>query len=320
MTKAMLPHDYQLMLEAKYSKANIRDYVRNDVYGFEELMVKINMCVVDIQKWIDSDHYPQKAKSLETFNECDLEVMLVDILSLMLTAYPVGVSFELTAVIGLVNRCMPHSNEYERIKRCGEILYFMAESDIINMNPAFTSASNTITVSNIYALGGSTAKYIALSRFTPPMVCPPKIVKSARDSGYLTKQDFQVLKPKHMHDDYINLYSLNKFMQTAFSIDVQTMLITQDVLKTKSSKDDSKVDREDKEKAFEVLQVGTAEVCAHIVRSGNVAFFAAYYCGRGRTYCRGYHVNAHGNSWRKAILNFKESAHVEVDESLRDLF
>ena len=315
--KRMLPHDYQMMMETKYSKSNIREYVRKDIEECSDLMAKINICVVDITRWIDAEHYDSKKESLQLFKEINVEDMIIDIMALMLTAYPLHVAFDLTAAVGLVNRCLPHKENSERVKRCGEILYHMANSDLVTMRPAYANSKNVITVANKYSIGGDTAKYINLSRFTPPLVCEPNEIKSARDSSYLTKQSFAVLKSKHAHDYEINLVSINKFAQTPFSLDKETLYLIEDQIKAKKKKkydtNATVANAEQKEKAFDKLTLTTAEVCADLIKAGNRFFFDPFYCGRGRTYCRGYHVNMHGNSFRKSMLNFADP--VDMDQT-----
>ena len=322
----MLPVDYQLMMETKYSKANIRNYVRQDISGCADLMAKINICVVSIVRWINEDHYESKKTSLKVFLEVDIEEMIIDIMALMLTAYPLNVQFDLTAAVGLVNKCLPQKSDSERIKRCGEILFHMASNDLVNMRPAFASAKGVITISNKYSIGGETAKYITLSRFTPPMVCEPNEIKRCKDSAYLTKQQFSALKGKHQHDGEINLVSLNKFIQTPFSLDIETLMMIEDYIKPKKKKkyDTNAVvaNTTQKEKAFESLTLTTAEVCSDLVKAGNRFYFDGFYCGRGRTYCRGHHVNMHGNSFRKSMLNFADPVQVDPSsvEEYRDFF
>ncbi|MGL4252923.1 MAG: hypothetical protein ACRCR2_02540 [Fusobacteriaceae bacterium] len=327
-------HSLQLAAEQMCSKAKVREMVREDIYECEELVAKLHMTSVSIIRWANEDHYDAKKRSLETLLEVDIESMLIDILAILLVAYPPHVPFELTAVIGLVKNCLPYPNEDEQIKRCGEVIFHMANCDLLGMRPAFASPTGTITVYNKYSIGGDTAKYINQMRFTPPMVCKPLEVTKANESGYLTKgHGKKVLKPKHMHNFPINLVSINKFNQTALTIDTELLELIEDKMKIAKPKAKKKYEAEvnknkptkiksleSRQRDFDKLKQETAEVCENLIAAGNVFHLTHFYCGRGRTYSNGYHVDYQGNPFRKAMVSFVETAPVGISDEERSFF
>lgn len=312
--KTMLPRDYQLMLENKYSKANIRSYILKDIAECKELMDKLTVCTQSINIWINENHYESKKESLQKLKEVDITELLVDMLSVLLTQ---SYKMEITAAVGLVAGFTPWKDYKEAIKRSAELLYHMAACDIIDMSPAFLSETDTILISNKYGLSGETAKYIEMSKFTPPMVCVPETVKNARESGYLTKQKFSILKPKHMHNYPINLSSINKFNSTPLSLDMEFLKMVEDEI---SITVDSEKEVEMQTKNFNKFRLETYDVCLEMYKAGNQFYLTTFYDARGRTYSRGYHINYQGNSYRKAMINMMPVGINEDIEQYKDLF
>lgn len=306
----MLPRDYQLMMENKYSKANIRTYIVKDIEGCKELMDKLHICTMDVQEWAKKDHYESKYNSLAVIREMEPEEvkgLLIDMMSMILTQ---SYQMEITSAVGMVAGFMPWDDYLVAIKRAGELLFHLANCDIIDMSPAFLSETETILIKNKYNIGGETAKYIEMSKFTPPMVCVPEPVKSSRDSGYLTKQKFALLKGKHQHGYPVNLSAINKFNATPLTLDVEFLKMVEDEIEMVVG---DEVDVEKRQNAFDKLRLETYDVCMDIIRAGNEFYETHFWCGRGRTYSRGYHVNSQGNSYRKAMINFAEAAPIDED-------
>lgn len=316
--KTMLPYDYQLMMENKYSQSNIRKYILKDIQECREIMDKLHICVIDIKKWADKPHYESKYKSLAVIREMTeegLRDLLLDMMSVLLTQ---SYKMEITSAVGLVSGFMPWEEYTVKIKRAAELIYHLANCDLINMSPAYLSETETILISNKYSISGDTAKYIEMSRFTPPMVCEPVKVKSVHDSGYLTKQRFSLLKSKHKHNYPVNLIAINKFNAIPLSLDIDFLKEVEDSIKMEVG---DEIDVEKREKLFNQYKLETYEVCMDVIRAGNVFYETHFWCGRGRTYSRGYHINSQGNSYRKAMINFAEPAVIDEDiEQYKDFF
>lgn len=309
----MLPRDYQMMLENKYSKANIRKYILKDISECEEMMDKLHICTMEVIQWADEPHYESKHASLAVLREMEPEEvqgLLVDMMSMILTQ---SYQMEITSAVGLVAGFMPWDDYLVKIKRASELLFHLANCDLINMSPAYLSETETILISNKYSIGGDTAKYIELSKFTPPMVCVPEPVKSTRDSGYLTKQQFALLKSKHQHSMPVNLEAINKFNSIPLTLDIEFLKMVQDEIAIAVG---DEVDVDKRQQAFEKYTLETYEVCMDIIRAGNEFYETHFWCGRGRTYSRGYHINSQGNSYRKAMINYAEAA--ELNEDIDD--
>ncbi|WVI66504.1 RNA polymerase [Vibrio phage pVco-7] len=312
MTTRMLPRDYQMMMETKYSKSNIRKYILDDIQECQELMDKLHICALQVEKWCQEDHYESKKESLAVLldEEFSIKDLLVDIMSMVLTQ---SYRMEITSAVGLVAGFMPWEDYRIKIKRAAELLFHLAACDIIDMAPAFISETNTVLISNKYSIGGDTAKYIEMSKFTPPMVCVPEPVKSTRESGYLTKQQFAILKGKHQHNYPVNLASINNFNSIPLSLDHEFLRMVEDELETDA---ETEMEIDKRRKAFDKLRLETYDVCLDIIRAGNEFYETHFWCGRGRTYTRGYHINSQGNSYRKAMVNYAEAA--DINEDIED--
>lgn len=310
MNNTMLPYDYQMMLENKYSKANIRQYILEDIKGCKELMDKLHICSMDVINWANKEHYQSKHESLgmlRDMSQDEIKDLLIDMMSMILTQ---SYRMEITAAVGMVAGFMPWDDYKVAIKRAAELLFHLANCDIINMTPAFISDTDTVLISNNYSIGGETAKYIEMSKFTPPMVCVPQTVKSSRDSGYLTKQKFALLKGKHQHNYPVNLSAMNKFNQIPLTLDIEYLKAVEDEIEL-SVEEPKEIEKQQHQ--FDRYRLETYDVCMDMIRAGNEFYETHFWCGRGRTYVRGYHINSQGNSYRKAMVNFAEHTPITED-------
>ena len=292
----MLPHDLQEMIETQYSRHHVRSLIKEELTN--TLMEPIYECIGRIQSWIEEDHYDTKKDSLNYLNDnVNWEELLIDILAVVIPSSKTT----LTSIVGQTAHLLPIKYE-AAVKRMSEILYQMAVSDLIEMTPAHNSEEGVIIIENVYCLSDKLLHHLNKVRFVPPMVCEPKALRHNKDSGYLTFRSPIMSKSYNQHDGDLCLDVMNLTNKCAFSVDIDFLKAAKDTL----------VD--------ETLNQMTNETCVDLFHWGNKFYFNNFYDARGRMYCRGYHLNYQGNSYRKAMLNFHKTEEIEVDEEYEGIF
>lgn len=309
-------YELQAHIERKYSKQNIRKFVRGELETSEIIMLQLDRCTVAIEEWMNKPSYPQKEASLLFLRESGLDIkdMLIDILTETL---PQRGPLTMTSVCGQCAHILPYEDYMESVKRMADIIVIMARCDIFDIKQANSAEGLSILVFNKYGLDDKASAYIKQTKFLPPMVCKPRKLKTNRDSAYILHRAGPFSRKVTPHNGDICLDSMNSFNSTAFSLDIDFLYQVEDELK---ENDDIKVDTEIREKDFEHLVRATNEVCVELIKAGNKFYFPNYDDARGRKYRRGYHVNPQGNSFRKAMLNFADAVPMEMPEDMKEFF
>ena len=292
----MLPHDLQEMIETEYSRHHVRTLIKEELK--DTLMEPIYECIGRIQSWIKEEHYETKKNSLEYLNDnVNWEELLIDVLAVIIPA----TKTTLTSIVGQTAHLLPIKYEIA-VKRMSEILYQMAVADLIEMTPAHDSDEGVIIIENVYCLSDKLLHHLNKVRFVPPMVCEPRTVKHNKDSGYLTFRSPIMSKSYNQHEGDLCLDVMNLTNKCAFSLDIDFLKAAKDTLVDES------------------LNQMTNETCVDLFHWGNKFYFNNFYDARGRMYCRGFHLNYQGNSYRKAMLNFHKTEEIKVDEEYEGIF
>lgn len=287
----MIPLDLQASIEHSYSREHARKLIHADISNLD-----LEPCISSILQWIDGDHYPTKKDSLLAIEHIDWNSLLVDILAVVIPT----VSAPITSIVGQVAHLLPLDYEVA-VKRMGEILYKMAESDLINIYPA--NRNGVIEIESVHTLSEQTLWHLSKTRFLPPMLVPPRVLKSNKDSGYLTVKSPILSRGTKIDNRELCLDLINLTNSCAFSLDIDFLRASEDI---------SEYSSKEEEIQAEHLRKLTNEMCVDIYHQGNEFYFNHFYDARGRLYCRGYHVNYQSNSYRKAMLNFHKSTPIEV--------
>lgn len=331
--------DAQIALELKYSKVNCRQYILDDIQNSQEVIDSIELCHKYILDWCETPTYDSKQEMLLQLLEKDKEhkgKYIIDMLWSILCEIFLGDRLQnATALVGRCIRFLPWSREdYIEpllLKRLGEIIYWMAEADLVDTILPRDSETEMLMVANPWALSDKTIELLALSKFVPPMIHPPKRVKSIKDSGYFRHKS-QIMSKWWNQDNEgnIGLNFINRRNATPFKIDLDYLNVCDDVMDFSLDEDewdeDVIADLEKQEKQWQKFQIDTNEIAREITQlsidnggDGKI-YFNTFYDNRGRKYCRGYHISYQGNSHRKAMLNFAETCEIDGIAKYLDKF
>lgn len=321
-------YELQGAIENVYSKRNIRKMVMSDIQECEPIMHSVFTCVRFIEDWMQQDFYLSKNLEIKKLEGTDLEAMVLDIMVILMQQdfhY-----FEMTKVVASVLKCTPfggvilelendtESKAYMRGIKCAcSILVKMAEADLIDIHPAYRSATGTVCVSLPFHFDGETGKAIERAKFLPPMVCKPKKLKKNTDSGYLSFNSHRITKKLQQHNGDICLDVINLVNSTPYTLNQQVLEMCHDEFSFDDEKD---LDEEKQRELFEAHVKATNETCIELITLGNKFWFEWFVDYRGRMYDRGYELHIQGNSYKKAMLDFHEPSEITGWEAYASIF
>lgn len=143
-----------------------------------------------------------------------------------------------------------------------------------------------------------------------PMVIEPNVVRTNRETGYVTSGGSIILRDNH-HDDDVCLDHINRVNKTRLVVNPDTarMIQNQWADLDKQRPCETPTDFAKRKAAFEKYDRISRDVIESMFMSEDGFYLTHKYDKRGRTYAQGYHINPQGNTWNKAVVEF---AHREV--------
>lgn len=145
-----------------------------------------------------------------------------------------------------------------------------------------------------------------------PMVVPPRIVKSNKQSGYITSHGSLILRNNH-HEEDICLDHINRMNQIPFEIDEVCAHMVKNQWRNLDKPNDGETEQDftKRVRAFEKYDRTAKDVIDLLIKEGNLFYLTHKYDKRGRTYSQGYHVNYQGAPWNKAVITFHNKELIE---------
>lgn len=281
----------QKLMEHLYSRANIRKHIRKDLADSPEIQKKIEYGIQLLTEFIEKDHgYVTKNLRILQLRHINLRELIEDILEVILVLPGEEL---LTSVVGRLAHTMHYSNQLAGIKTLAEILAVLCRTDLFDI--LREPEMNRLTVQSRYQPSKELAAFIAQTKYIPPMVCAPNLLKNNYDSAYLTRKDSLILGTGNFHTDDICLDSLNKFNQVTLSLNV-------DILKLHQEMPTTLLDTYEKQQAHDTLVRESMTVYLELVALGNRFHLTHKVDKRGRTYSQGYHVNTQGSKFKRSII------------------
>ncbi len=288
-------HESQLVTERKYSKQEIAKYVQLDLKNTPELVVAIENCVGLLEEYLSTE-YSYKSKNVRV-GELDIDTVEALVYKVLEVTMLLSRSLTFTALVGMCCNGI-HEEKLDSIKSISEIIAYMDRAGLLMVIPASESESEMMEVLPVYIASEEVSDFARNTRYLPPMVCKPNILKTNRTSPYLTITGKSlILKSGNHHDGEISLDNLNRLSAIPLSLDLE-------MLKTFDEEAAYPLDTPKKVAQFKKIQTDSYEVFLDLVACGNKFFQPWKSDKRGRSYADGYHCNVHGNSFRKSIINF----------------
>jgi len=308
MINELMMVERQKGIEAKYSRTNINKVVQKDLDETPCLIEKMFKAVELLHQWVAADHTYGTAKTPEAQQSKNRRLAQLDtegfpslVNSIMLVVLQLDQPEKMTSLVGRLANSMGYSNKQDGIKTIAEIIAVICEADVFDI---IRGDLNQLYIKNLYRLDDRVLKFIAETKYLPPMVCRPEIVRNNYESGYLTKKDALILKAYNYHDENICLDHINRMNQIPLTLNIPLLKLYAEMPK-------KALDTEEKRIAYERMVNASYRVYADLAANSNRFFLTHKVDKRGRTYAQGYHVNTQGSAYKKTICDFYEKEVVE---------
>lgn len=269
----------QVDLELKYSKYQIKDWIKHNV----EIDSMFKSIEIAIQQQLDrsSEFYTSKRvryitlkkhTSYEIALELICNVLLLGTSTLQAHATILGNNF--------------HEDPIAAVKSGAELLAIAESSGLYEIVHSSVSDTGTTMLIPLYEVDDDIAQWIRATMYLPPMVEKPREWTTNTDGGlYLTKTSC-ILGPNNHHEETQALDVLNKLQSIEWTHSSISNL-------DEPIKDDEGFSQRATQSKY--------------VRSitPDTFYFVWKYDKRGRLYSQGYDINLQGDEYRKASIEFK---------------
>jgi len=150
-------------------------------------------------------------------------------------------------------------------------------------------------------------------QFPLPMVVPPQEVIENTDIGMYLSKGFISLKAMYHHDEDLCLDHINSLNNMKLCINFDTVRMVKNKWRNldKQKPSETRNDFMKRKKAFEKYDRVTKEVLSLVLMEENSFYLTHQPDKRGRTYCKGYHINYQGTAWNKAVVEFYDKESIE---------
>lgn len=173
----------------------------------------------------------------------------------------------------------------------------------------------TARFSLIYAVTEDVEQMLARYQFPLPMVIPPKKVTTNKmGSGYLNQKGRIILNGSDVFDDEdVCLDHINRANSVGLELNLDVVASKEGYMIPPVRKiGESFEDFRKRKRQMEVFYDTSVEVMEGVASLGNEIWLTHKYDRRGRCYCVGYHVNAQGTDYNKAVLSLARKEKISV--------
>jgi hypothetical protein len=290
----------QIVIEDTYSKKNIKNKVLQELIEMDNggLGDKIDIACRAVQKYIRGTYYTSKNVRIDHLYEIDASIddIVYEILIIVLQTKGYQT---IQSVCGRLAGLLKYENIFDGIRTAGELITVACESDLYDIIRPRDSITGSALVEANYILSDELMQYIANTKYLPPMICEPNIIKNNWDCAYLTVHEPVMLKG-NTHEGKLPLDVINIRNKIALSLDLNILELEE--LPKKA------LDTHEKKVNFARMKEASRTVYNDLVESGNVFHLTHRVDERLRMYTQGYHCSYQSSQYKKALiqLNKKE--------------
>ncbi len=298
-------HDFkqitQINNEIQYTRKSIDDMIRAELLQDDVVVNTIDTGMDLLETYMYGIYYESKHKRVIQLDNLDLFELVVQVL--------IGVAYcqtpELfTSVTAKLANRLGFDDKEEATTTMAEITAVLCQTDLFDITKVSKYAS-LMVVSNM-TLSNQLIEYINNSEYLPPIVCKPEPLENNYSSAYLTVSESLILGNGNHHNGDICLDVLNIMNSVALTIN-RDFLINVNELPT------FELDTVQKTNQWHRFRSQSWEFYELMINQGNTFYFNHKVDKRGRLYSCGYHINTQGNSYKKAMLEFKKQEYVTGD-------
>lgn len=318
--------------ELRFARKHIDKMIVDALKADESIMAKHAMGVEMVKEFLTTHYWYEKKDGttvdFESKNMRLAQLQHINVEELVLDIFT-GIAYvqrpELfTSVTAQLAGRLNMSDKTEAIQTVAEIVAVLCNTDAFDILKY--SKGGSLMIVSTMELPDSLLDFIEHSEYLPPMVCPPKTVRSNSESGYLTLNDSLILGSGNHHDGDICLDVINIVNQVPLSLDLEFLCQVEETPKELTIEDikaealkrgkilsdaDAKIrlaraiDNWDnfKEQSYRFYNL--------MAQQGNVFYLTHKWDKRGRLYASAYHISTMGTAFKKASIELANKEIVE---------
>jgi len=301
----MTPRDCQSANEHTYSRKNVQKYIKKCIEISPDLMTLRDQGVQLVLNWLAGQYDQEKQSRLDQIKNLDLNILVMDVFVLTANCtYPdmfTSVSAQLASKLFM-------SDTGAAITTCAEILAVIAPTGVYQLSKA--GPSYPLKLQTCIQLDKKLTDLIDRSRYLPPMVGEPEVIKTNRDSGYLTHNESVIMGSGNHHNDEISLDVLNILNRTPLKLNECFL----DNVKEVPNKPLDTIEKLTNWERFKSLSKHFYD----LIRNQAEKFYLVHgFDKRGRAYCHGYNISTQGAPYKKAMIDFANKEYVDVPKEYK---
>lgn len=303
----MLPRDMQLSNEYRFSRKHIDGYIQQEIEQNRDVMAKHAQGVQLLEDYRSKTYsYQSKNDRIAQIQHLELEPLVMRIF--VQVAY-CQVPELFTSVTAQLAGQLGFSEKVDAITTVAEMMAVLCLTDAFDIIKADRSAS--LVIQSRIPVSEQLQRYVAQSRYLPPMVCEPAPIEHNYQSPYLTHNDCQILGKGNGHTDDICLDAINTQNRVPLRLDL-------DFLSTVEENPTFTFKEPEQQEQWQRFKAESYETYLMLARQGNRFYLTQKVDKRGRMYAQGYHVTTQGTPFKKAMVELADEEIVEgVPDHLR---
>lgn len=298
----------QREIEEKYSRRNIRGWIKDILTEDEEVMYSMSNAYMTIQEYLLGDYYPSKNKRYSDFLlSNDIETVIIEVMIEVVQAAEGRSIFQ--QIAGKVASYINGMDYLDSIKTVADIMGLMCHADMFDViQPALTE-EGVLIVQSHFGLDEPTLQRIANTKYIPPMLVKPADVFQNKGYQYRTFQTSLIKKKHNYHEEYL-AYDVVNILQS-YELSLDTHVVHNEIEVSKKP-----LDTPEKVTNFNRMVLASKATYLETIKLGNKFYTPWSADKRGRFYSDGYHINYQSTEFKKALINLKP---LQVDSCKRTL-
>lgn len=295
------PYDLQESNEYRYCRHHLRKHLEEELWEHPSNEAKVRHGVLLLEHWLSQDYYESKNIRLAQLKNLDLDRLVRDIF-ISIAQIPNRETF--VSATAQIARHLDFDDRTSAITTIAEITAVLCETDAFDIIKE--SARASLQIENRLQLSNHAVAAINRAMFPLPMVCPPRLLRTNFESGYLSFNNSVLLGRANSYSEDVCLDVINTQNQIELRLDTE-------FLSTVEELPSHQLDTVEKEQNWAQFKQESYGVYHLIAQQGNAFYLTNKWDTRGRMYCVGYHVTTQGTPFKKAMI---ELAHTEIVEGV----
>jgi hypothetical protein len=291
--------DSQAEVEALFSQRNNHSMLHNEIRAqLDTTFAPVAMSLfMKIDSFMEGEYYDSKNERIAKLKHTKVEDYIVAIIA---AAIHTKNTQTIQQMVGYVANHLPHEDAFDRAVTAGELIALGHKpGGLYEVVRHGSGTPATIQVNHWDFLEANLLhmfSWINNTHFNLPLIEPPLEVTDNHSCGYHTIKEPCILGQFTMHEDKINLDTINQLNSIEWILD-------QDVL--------AEPEVPGKPITDPLVHQQFLDMAAHSRHVYNLLgcrpFWLAWQAdSRGRYYSHGYHVNLQAQEYKKAMLNFNK--------------